>query len=363
MRQLATSLSALGASGHPRAEEAHVKSAVAWLGEAQRAGGGGGFAHSYHLLHGWERPYPETTGYILPTLRRADARFGIACAAAMIEAALGWLASVQGEDGSFCDLDGRKQVFDTGQILHGWNDLGLAAPHLVDPGLQRRAARWICAQQEEDGSFLRHAWRGIAHSYYARVGAALVRAGRLLGEAAIADAGMRHLRWVLAQQEPNGFFRALSFDAGPPFLHTMIYVVEGLLDGFADTGETALIDAALRFMEPLAAAAARDGLPRSRYRPDFTPVDRELCLPGLAQWVGVCFRLGALGHAAYRAPGDRALAALKERQLVSADRRLDGGLFGSAPMWGRYLRLSVPNWGVKFLIDALLAPGEAAPHD
>jgi hypothetical protein len=340
-----------------------VRGAVAWLGTAQRAGGGGGFAHSYHLLHGWERPYPETTGYILPTLRRADARFGIAGAAAMIEAALRWLASVQNEDGSFCDLDGEKQVFDTGQILHGWNDLGVAAPHLVDAGLMRRAARWICAQQEADGSFVRHAWRGIAHSYYARVGAALVWAGRLLGEAEIEAAGMRHLRWVLAQQEANGFFRALSFDAGPPFLHTMIYVVEGLLDGFSGAGEAAFLAAALRFTEPLGAAAERDGLPRSRYRADFTPVDRELCLPGLAQWAAVCFRLAALGHGAYREPGQRALAALKERQLVSADPRLDGGLFGSAPLWGRYLRLCVPNWGVKFLVDALLAPGEAAAHD
>jgi len=67
MRQLATSFLALGAGGQPRAEEAHVRSAVAWLGAAQRASGGGGFAHSYHLLRGWERPYPETTGYILPT--------------------------------------------------------------------------------------------------------------------------------------------------------------------------------------------------------------------------------------------------------------------------------------------------------
>jgi hypothetical protein len=363
MRQLATSLSALGAGGHPRAEETHVRSAVAWLGTAQRAGGGGGFAHSYHLLHGWERPYPETTGYILPTLWRADARFGIAGVSAMIEAAARWLAEGQGEDGSFCDLDGQKQVFDTGQILHGWNDLAASQPALVDAGRHIRAARWICGQQESDGSFVRHAWHGVAHSYYARVGAALVRAGRVLGEADIADAGMRHLRWVLAQQEPNGFFRALSFDAGPPFLHTMIYVVEGLLDGFADTGEAALLAAALRFMEPLAAAAERDGLPRSRYRPDFTPIDRELCLPGLAQWAAVCFRFLALGHSDFRAPGQRALAALKERQLVSFDRRLDGGMFGSAPLWGRYLRLCVPNWGVKFLIDALLAPGEAAAHD
>jgi len=350
----AISLSALGASGRPRADADHVRSAVAWLKEAQREGRGG-FAHSYHLMRGWERPYPETTGYILPSLRRADARFAIDGAAVMIAEAARWLASVQNPDGGFCDLGGHPQVFDTGQILHGWNDLAVRRPDLVDPGRHARAARWICAQQEPDGSFVRHAWRGEARSYYARVGAALIRAGRILGAAEITEAGMRNLRWTLAQQEPNGFFRAMAFDAGPPFLHTMIYVVEGLLDGFDETRDEALFAAALRFTEALAAAAQRDGLPRSRYRDDFSAVDRELCLPGLAQWAAQCFRLAGLGQSAYEAPGRRALAALKERQLISADPRLHGGLYGSAPVWGRYMRLAVPNWGVKFLIDALLA--------
>jgi hypothetical protein len=225
----------------------------------------------------------------------------------------------------------------------------------------RRAAHWLRAQQEPDGSFVRNAWRG-ARSYYARVGAALLRAGRLLQDDEMVEAGRRNLRCTLARQRPNGFFDALSFDDGPPFLHTMIYVVEGLLDGHEDTGDAALLAGALRFTAPLAEAAGRDGLPRSRYRDDFCAVDRELCLPGLAQWAAQCFRLEALGHKDYEAPGRRALAALRDRQIVSADRRLDGGLFGSAPAWGRYLRLALPNWGAKYLIDAFLASAAGAGH-
>jgi hypothetical protein len=359
MRTLATSARGLWhtvrAGGQARADERHVRSAIGWLGAAQRAGAGGGFAHSFNLLRGWEKPYPETTGYILPSLRRADERYGIAEAAPLVERASRWLAAVQQPDGSFLDLAGRKQVFDSGQILHGWNDLAAHMPHLVEPERHLRTARWIAEQQESDGSFVRHSWGGAARSYYVRVGAALLRAGRQFGDPALVAAGKRNLRWTMAQQEANGFFRHMAFDAGPPFLHTMIYVAEGLIDAQDDAPEEPLLDATLRLTETLRLAAERDGLPRSRYRPDFSPVDRELCLPGLAQWACLCFRLAARGHRAYVAPGRSSIAALKLRQIVSADPALDGGLFGSAPFWGRYMRWAVPNWGVKFLIDALLA--------
>lgn len=346
---------AAGVGARVRSDEEHVRSAVAWLHAAERAGGDGGFAHSFSLRHGWAKSYPETTGYILPSLRQADARFGIAEAMPLIENAAAWLAAVQGPDGSFRDLAGRKQVFDAGQILHGWNDLATHLPHLVAPERHLRTARWVAAQQQSDGSFVRHTWRNAARSYYVRVGAALIRAGRLFGDAAVLGAGKRNLAWTLAQQETSGFFRHMSFDAGPPFLHTMIYVIEGLLDAHAETRDEAPLGAAVRLGEGLRQAAVRDGLARSRYRGDFTAVDRELCLPGLAQWAAQCRRLAALGFDAYAAPADAAIAALKRRQIVSADPALDGGLFGSAPVWGRYMRFAIPNWGVKFLIDALVA--------
>lgn len=330
-----------------------MRSAVAWLAAAARDGGG--IAHSFDLRRGWERPYPETTGYILPSLRRADAQFGIAAARPLIEAAARWLGQIQAPDGSFPDLAGRPQVFDTGQVLDGWNDLAVHRPQLVETERHHRAARWVAAQQEDDGSFIRHTWQGAARSYYVRVGAQLIRAGCILDDPALVAAGRRNLRWTLAQQETNGFFRHMGFDAGPPYLHTMIYVVEGLLAAHAETREEEPLAAALRLTDGLRQAAQRDRVPRSRYRDDFSPIDRELCLPGLAQWAGACRALAGLGFGAYEAPARAAIAELKRRQIVSVDPAFDGGLFGSAPFWGRYMRCAIPNWGAKFLIDALVA--------
>lgn len=338
------------------ADDIHLRDGAAWLFEAQRTTGGGGFAHSYHLLHGWQPAYPETTGYIIPTLHRLYRRNGNPALQTSIVAALSWLKSIQNSDGSFSDLQGLPQVFDTGQILIGLNYLAECAPGLADEEMLVRAARWLRSVQESDGSFVRHAYNDVAHSYYVRVGAALTAAGRLLADNEIRRAGQANVNWTLTQQQTNGFFRNLSFDRSPPFLHTMVYAIEGLLDGHLETGDASLLAAAIRFAVPLLAVSQnRDGILRSQYNDDFTVANGEKCLVGLAQWAGVCFRLARLaGEDNYRNEGIRTIAFLKARQLRTSDRNLHGGLWGSDPLWGRYMRAAIPNWGVKFFIDALL---------
>jgi hypothetical protein len=341
-------------------DESHIHAAADWLLGSQRAGGGNGYAHSFHLLGGWQPAYPETSGYIIPTLDQVYRRFNRPELRASVTAASRWLQSIQRSDGSFCDLHNRPQVFDTGQILIGFNYLADYAPELVNRDALARAAQWLCAVQAPDGSFVRHAYNGIPHSYYARVGAALLAAGRILGDGRLRESGLRNLHWTLAQQETNGFFRHLSFDESPPYLHTMMYVVEGLLDGHAETGELAFLAGATRFSRRmLQLARGRDRILRSQYKSDWTVANAQKCMTGLAQWAGVCFRLARITKDdAYTDEALKTLAFIRQRQIRSSDCRLRGALFGSDPAWGRYMRLTLPNWGVKFFIDALLLKTE-----
>ena len=46
----------------------HLEAAIDWLISAFRATDDRGWAAGYSLLTGWGKPYPETTGYIIPTL-------------------------------------------------------------------------------------------------------------------------------------------------------------------------------------------------------------------------------------------------------------------------------------------------------
>src|SRR5439155_408815 len=59
----------------------HLLAALEWLERAQDATGAGGFARGYSLAwspyfksRGWQPAYPETTGYIIPTLYEAARR-------------------------------------------------------------------------------------------------------------------------------------------------------------------------------------------------------------------------------------------------------------------------------------------------
>ena len=346
----------------PADDATHIEAAVRWLLAAQEAAGGGGFAHSFHLAHGWQPAYPETTGYILSTLLRVAATrpdLGTVLKVSVARAAR-WLLQVQHADGAMPDMAGHPQVFDTGQVLLGYLDTHREAPELVDAAVIRRTASWLTRVQESDGRFQRFAFNERPHSYYSRVGAALIRAGRMLGESAFVSAGCANLDWTLTQQRPNGFFDRLSFADEPPFLHTMCYVAEGLLDGATASGRPDYAEAALRFCRPLLERCGANP-PFSQYAASFAPANREYCLTGVAQWAALAFRLAQQGaDAGFAAAGTAALDFLRRKQISgTGDTRLDGGLCGSDPPWGAYLRLAIPNWAVKFLIDAFLAADRA----
>ena len=101
-------------------DEKYLKASIDWLLTA--LSDKGGFLASYSLIKGWEKPYPETTGYIIPTLlnfiNSSDYRKNEVVNA--IRKSGEWLISIQNEDGSFNEVSGIEPiVFDSGQILFG----------------------------------------------------------------------------------------------------------------------------------------------------------------------------------------------------------------------------------------------------
>ena len=46
----------------------HLKAGAGWLKEAQDTQSDGGFSGRFNIKTGWSSSYPETTGYIIPTL-------------------------------------------------------------------------------------------------------------------------------------------------------------------------------------------------------------------------------------------------------------------------------------------------------
>ncbi|RYE61178.1 MAG: hypothetical protein EOO82_02315, partial [Oxalobacteraceae bacterium] len=53
----------------------HAGRAIDWLLHSEAVTNGRGFAHSLHFFRGWLPGYPETSGYIIPTLLVAAQRY------------------------------------------------------------------------------------------------------------------------------------------------------------------------------------------------------------------------------------------------------------------------------------------------
>src|SRR5262249_11566525 len=92
----------LGSSRFPvRDLREHLQGAAEWLLRAQRATPDDGVAHSYDLRQGtWHASYPETTGYIIPTLYDYARYHGVAGYAEAAYRMAVWEAKIQLPDGA-----------------------------------------------------------------------------------------------------------------------------------------------------------------------------------------------------------------------------------------------------------------------
>lgn len=334
--------------------ETHARAAARWLLQAAKSVDCRGFSHSFHFARGWLPAYPETTGYIIPSLALAGRAYGVPQLDDVIGAAWDWIVEQQAEGGDFADLSGAPQVFDTGQILIGANFMyrsgDIRAAEVV-----RRSASWLVRQQSDDGSFMLHAYNNMPHAYYSRVGAALLEAGQLLDLPELGEAGLRNLSWTLDQQRHDGWFEHMSFSDHAPYSHTIVYTLEGLLAGFRLSGDQRMLEAVVLTSEKIRdSVCSHGGIIRSQYREGFSPVDGEICVTGLCQWAAHCFRLDRLGISGFRETAERSLEEAKRLQIHSGFATIDGALPGSTPLSGKYMRYALPNWGVKFFLDALL---------
>ena len=355
----------------------HVGAAIKWLCSAQDAAGDGVSA-SYSLSRGWLPPYPETTGYIIPTfldcatmsddrnlreraLRMADWELGVQLESGGIPSGV-QTNGASSEQNDFVTT--APSVFNTGQVVLGWCRAYQETGDGRYLDAARRAGRFIVDSQDDDGAWRRNLSpipTSPLRTYKARVAWSLAALYEATNDKMFSDAAIRALDWTVTQQRPNGYFENAGFDSGQdPLTHTIAYCVEGLLEGGVLLGNEAYVVAASRALDALMRRFEIKGYLAATFDSRWRETADYECLPGNAQIARAWLRLYQITQdPRYLSSALKLNRRLKRLQLLAPiGKGITGGIKASHPIWGsrgdHYARFTYPNWGVKFFIDSLL---------
>ncbi|MEW6372846.1 MAG: hypothetical protein AB1584_18090 [Pseudomonadota bacterium] len=362
----------LGLPAHDPGPEAVIASCTTWLCRAQdkSASQDGGVARDFSLLHGWSTSYPETTGYIIPTMIAMAQRDGDVRLHERARRMLDWCLAIQFPEGGFQGgkIDAKPRVpvtFNTGQILIG---LAAGAAEYQDPRYleaMHRAASWLRDSLDDDGC-----WRKFStpfakpgeKAYETHVSWGLFEAERVAPGHGYGAAGLRQVDWALTKQQANGWFASNCLtDVEHPLTHTIGYVLRGVLEGHLLSGRTDLLQAAIRTANSLIGAIGPGGYMAGRLDRHFGPAADYACVTGSAQIAHCFFLLYRLaGEARYLAAGQKLNAFVRRTVLLDGHDDRVGGVKGSFPVNGAYGQWQYLNWAAKFCIDANLLEVELA---
>lgn len=269
---------------------------------------GGGLAATSALA----KPYPEVSGYVVPTLIDYGFR----------REALGlcaWLAKVQQADGTFLEPHGRRTyLFDTAQVLRGF----LAIAPLTDRYQEnaRRAAEALFKGLQNGPCFPRQ-WEDAPEIPDSTMLFALPpmldyarQNGDSHGEKLI-------YRCAEAYLEEDDALSTASLT------HYLGYQIDGLLDIGLGHRAAEAVEALLDRQRADGGIPAFDGA-------------QWTCTTGLAQLAIILYKL------------DRKEAADRIMTYLDAKQNAGGGFWGSLGSGAAYFPQEEPSWGVKFYLDA-----------
>jgi hypothetical protein len=340
-----------------------LEQAIAWFLHNQKQMADDGFG-SFYLSTGWTSSYPETTGYIVPTLLRYATKTENEAARESAKKALDWLVKIQkpegGWQGGYVHQNRPAVVFNTGQIIRGMLAGHAAFQNPLYLEAAKRAADWLVQVQSADGSFTKNVYLDVARVYDSYVVAPVLQLNKISPNEAYVAMARKNLDWIIKQkQRANGWFEDCDntiHKNQKPIIHTLAYTIDGLLDSGLLLKEPKYISAAKKPADRLRDKFLKNGKLSGRYNWHWRGSEPFITTGG-AQLAIIWYKLyrhtnEELYQLAYTKMNAH-LVAMQQRPVhESADTR--GALFGSFPLWGRYEAFACPNWATKYLADSLM---------
>jgi hypothetical protein len=333
-----------------------------WLLRSIEINQGQGSSAYFHIVRGWSSPYPETTGYIIPTLWQVH---DILPDRHIDKIAIGltdWLIKIQKKDGSFpqgLELGEMPEVFDGGQILFGLYTTWIKTSEVKYKSRIIELAQWILDQQCESGAFNKNTYiSGYSPSYHIRIVWALLLVKDVYPDSNFllqkAQNGLQYYAGLLTE---DGSFTnwGLRPDANG-LTHTIAYTLRGFFECALLLKDTHWIDTVMKATQSLIIEMENKPYLAGDYDLNWNGDYSYRCLTGEAQLSIFLRRLYTYTNCeAYNIFADQLLNQISSKQINTLFfRDLHGGFFASAPFYGKYMRFMMNNWTVKFYLDAIM---------
>ena len=357
-------------------DDLHLQAALGWLMLAQDAANDGGFTGRYRLDKGWSTSYPETTGYIIPSLlalaEAVDAgHLSLAVESSELIARASragqFLLDIQFDDGAFPageigPTTKNPSPFNTAQIINGLHQFHKYSGMEKYLLAATAAADWLVGAQDDDGAWRQWFYHNIPATYCTHLACWLAEFGVYADSEKYKASAYKNAQWVLAQQDPaTGFFDKCGFTEEEQGLriadlHTIAYNQAGLIRIGKALGSQEILEAAETAANGVLVTLNRLGWLPGMLDYQWRSKANSACLTGCAQMALVWMELYELtSQRKYLDGAELALQFVKQGQILeSEDAALAGAIPGSAPLWGWYNDGVMPNWAAKFFIDAIL---------
>ena len=310
------------------------------------------------LLGHWSESYPETTGYLIPTLISANRILDNLDLITICHEQIGYFKSLHLSNGAFKieKSVNKPLVFDTAQILFGLIKYSDEFQTDEIHELINSSYQWLCDTLDSDGQFTHSNYvKNYNPAYYARIVWPMLMAENYLNQNH-SDKTLALYNYLLSLHNANGTFSKCSFDNQDTFFtHNLIYAYRGLWESSVLLNDSHIQKRLEDDLKNICTSIISTKHFNGEFNENWQHRRKYICCVGNAQLV--CLLLNIYNLNKNRTYLEAIPSLMKP--LLKAQKKIfpfnRGAIPSSIPVWERYQRFKFTNWTQKFFADALIA--------
>lgn len=344
------------------ATEAQLKKAltdnISWIKMSFAANNNLGSSKYRNILGAWSESYPETTGYLVPTLLNAYSILKDPSLLTLAKNQISYFQSLVLSNGSFRQSPNSNEafVFDTAQIMLGLIALNHTEENEATLKMLKDAYLFLLNALDENGTFMHSNYvANYNPSYYARIVWPMLKCEEILNLSAHPKT-IKLYNYILHLKHTNYTFNDCSFDGGAYFYtHNLIYTYRGLWESSIILGDIETQNYIIEAINYITNnVVSEKGKFNGSYNKNWEPFNNYVCSVGNAQLASLQLLIYSTKNdfSTLNNISDVIIPLVKSQRSVFSLN--PGAVPSSIPVWGPYQRFKYTNWTQKFFSDALI---------